>query len=202
MDSCLTFTNTFGYHSPVSSKKGLIGCESPKARGAEPHPARFAAFLFLAPFGGPNGRAQALPVTLRVPRSLTPVRAAAQCESWSAVVHLAQLEINMTHLSPGAPAPDIERLRSAITDIDAFSQGALSEIASIAKLALLWLEQPASYQDTEVIAHALSAILGKAKDYENLINCEAENVGCNWCDPATARRYAAHHIARKSEVQS
>jgi hypothetical protein len=87
------------YTAPVTSKKGVIGCESPKARGAEPHPARFAAFLFqVTSFGGPNGRAQALPVTLRVPRSLTPVRAAAQCESWSVVVHQAQLEINMTSI--------------------------------------------------------------------------------------------------------
>lgn len=67
------------------------------ARGAEPHPARFAAFLFLNRFGGSDGRAQALPVTLRVPRSPTPIRAAAQCRSWSAVVHQARLEINMTH---------------------------------------------------------------------------------------------------------
>jgi len=96
----LTPANSFGYtHAKSTAKKAVAGCESPKARGAEPHPARFAAFLFLATsFGGPNGRAQALPVTLRVPRSLTPVRAAAQCESWSAVVHLARLEINMAQI--------------------------------------------------------------------------------------------------------
>ena len=89
----------------VSAKKALIGCGSPKARGAKPHPARFAAFLFLARLGGPNGRAQALPVTLRVPRSSTPVRAAAQCGSWSAVVHLAQLEINtMARTAPTTPS--------------------------------------------------------------------------------------------------
>lgn len=88
------------YTAHVNTKKVLIGCGSPKARGAEPHPARFAAFLFLAPsFGGPNGEAQASPVTLRVPRSSTPVRAAAQCGSWSAVVHQAQLERPMVQTS-------------------------------------------------------------------------------------------------------
>jgi len=88
-----------GYTGTVTSKKGVIGCESPLARGAEPHPARFAAFSVLATsFGGPDGEAHASPVTLRVPRSLTPIRAAAQCESWSAVVHQAQLEINMAKL--------------------------------------------------------------------------------------------------------
>ena len=90
--------NTQRYTACVGRKK-LTGCESPKARGAKPHPARFAAFLFQARLGGSNGRAQVLPVTLRVPRSLTPVRAAAQCESWSAVVHQAQLDINMTATS-------------------------------------------------------------------------------------------------------
>ena len=90
--------NTQRYTAGLGPKK-LTGCESPKARGAKPHPARFAAFLFQARLGGSNGRAQVLPVTLRVPRSLTPVRAAAQCESWSAVVHQAQLEINMTATS-------------------------------------------------------------------------------------------------------
>lgn len=69
----------------VTSKE--VGCESPMARGAEPHTARVAAFLFLASkFGGLNGEAQASPVTLRVPRSLTPIQAASRCESWVAVV--------------------------------------------------------------------------------------------------------------------
>lgn len=93
----LAHRRAFEYH-PVASPSRGVGCRSPMARGVEPHPARNAAFLFLATsFGGPNGRAQALPVTLRVPRSPTPVRAAAQCRSWSAVVHQARLEINMTH---------------------------------------------------------------------------------------------------------
>lgn len=96
--ACMAHRNQGGYTLQVSSNKGLIGCESPEARGAKPHPARFAAFLFSAPFGGPDGRARALPVTLRVPRSLTPIRAAAQCESWSAVVHMAQLETNMAQI--------------------------------------------------------------------------------------------------------
>lgn len=98
----LTSSDSFGYTPAKSTaKKAVAGCGSPKARGAKPHPARFAAFLFQATsFGGPNGRAQALPVTLRVPRSSTPVRAAAQCGSWSAVVHLAQLETTMAQIIP------------------------------------------------------------------------------------------------------
>ena len=79
----------FGYIVNFSFE---IGCESPKARGAKPHPARFAAFLFPDRFGGQDGRASALSITLRVPRPLTPILAAAQCESCSAVVLKAQLE--------------------------------------------------------------------------------------------------------------
>lgn len=115
--SRFTAKRAFGYHSSKSTaKKAVAGCGSPKARGAEPHPARFAAFLFLASsFGGPNGEAQASPVTLRVPRSSTPVRAAAQCGSWSAVVHLARLEINMAQIieHPHAQSVRIIQTRKA-----------------------------------------------------------------------------------------
>lgn len=80
-------------YNSTALEKAAHGCGSPLARGAEPHPAWFAAFLFLSPFyGGSNGEAQASPVTLRVPRSSTPIRAAALCGSGSAVVHQAQLE--------------------------------------------------------------------------------------------------------------
>lgn len=100
----LTPQNLRAYNRAKSSPSREAGCESPKARGAEPQPARYAAFLFLNRLGGSNGEAQASPVTLRVPRSLTPVRAAAQCESWSAVVHQAQLEINLTINTSGVSA--------------------------------------------------------------------------------------------------
>lgn len=89
-------------YNSAALEKAALGCGSPMARGAEPHPARFAAFLFLSSFyGGSNGEAQASPVTLRVPRSSTPVRAAALCGSGSAVVHQAQLEhLPMAHIPP------------------------------------------------------------------------------------------------------
>ncbi|MBC7680751.1 MAG: HNH endonuclease [Ferruginibacter sp.] len=58
--------------------------------------ARYAAFSIPATsFGGSDGMAPAMSVTLRVPRPLTPIRAAAPCESGTAVVHQAQLELFM-----------------------------------------------------------------------------------------------------------
>lgn len=107
----LTPVNSFGYTSHKSTaKKAVAGCASPKARGQEPqHRTGMRLFCSRPSFGGPNGRALALPVTLRVPRSCTPVRAAAQCASWSAVVHLAQLETNMSNViaHPNAAACQI-----------------------------------------------------------------------------------------------
>lgn len=77
-------------------KTTAVGCESPLARGISRNTARYAAFSIPATsFGGSDGMAKAMPVTLRVPRSLTPIRAAAPCESGSAVVHQAQLEQSM-----------------------------------------------------------------------------------------------------------
>ena len=70
-----------------------VGCESPLARGVSRNTARDAAFSIQATsFGGSDGMAQAMPVTLRVPRSSTPIRAAAPRGSGTAVVHQAQPE--------------------------------------------------------------------------------------------------------------
>lgn len=78
---------------PAPHEKGEVGCGSPKERGKKPqHRTGLRLFYSCPSFGGPNGEAQASPVTLRVPRSSTPVRAAAQCGSWSAVVHQERLE--------------------------------------------------------------------------------------------------------------
>ena len=69
------------------------GCGSPTARGTKPHTEKFAAFSIPATsFGGSDGMAKAMPVTLRVPRSSTPIRAAAPRGSGTAVVHQAQPE--------------------------------------------------------------------------------------------------------------
>lgn len=82
-----------GYTTPVTSKKGVIGCESPKHGGTKPHPARFAALSLVAPvLAARMGGRKPCRLGLRRARSLTPVRAAALCESESAVVHQAQLE--------------------------------------------------------------------------------------------------------------
>lgn len=78
-----------------------VGCESPLARGISCNTARDAAFSIPATsYGGSDGMASAMPVTLRAPRPLTPIRAAAPCESGSAIVHKAQLEELFMTINP------------------------------------------------------------------------------------------------------
>lgn len=91
--------------------------------------------------------------------------------------------------------PTNDQLREAITEIDGMSQGAFSEIATIAKLALVSLETPAGCDDIDGIARVLMAIWGKALDAENYINCMAEGVACNYKDEAMLRRWAARREA-------
>ena len=94
--------------------------------------------------------------------------------------------------------PTTQQLRNAVTEIDTMAQGAFSEIAAIAKLALATLETPAAYIDPESMAILLNAIWGKAIDAENYINVEAEGVGCNYIDQAERRRSDARRKAREA----
>jgi hypothetical protein len=94
--------------------------------------------------------------------------------------------------SAPTPSNDLHRLQAAVTDMDALAQQGFSEILAIAKLALAAMETPDGYRQPETIAQALRAICGKAAAIENDINCQAEEVGCNYRNPNTSRRYAAH----------
>lgn len=96
---------------------------------------------------------------------------------------------------------DPRQLHAAITDIDCLSQGGFSEISAIAKLTLAALETPDGYHFSENVALALRAIWGKADDIENCINCRAEEVGCNYQDPARERRFAAHREASEERAE-
>ncbi|MBG6247002.1 MULTISPECIES: hypothetical protein [Symbiopectobacterium] len=87
--------------------------------------------------------------------------------------------------------PDVSKLQDTINYMDCLSQSGFSEISSIAKLAISWLETPEWYNHLEVVADALTAIYGKADDMQNVINSEAENVNCNFKDEAFVRRMTA-----------
>lgn len=96
--------------------------------------------------------------------------------------------------------PEVEKLRAAVNFMDCLSQGAFSEISSIAKLALAYMETPDGYRHPDNIAQALRAIWGNADDIQNCINSEAARVGCNYTDDAERRRWEAYRQAREAGV--
>jgi len=91
---------------------------------------------------------------------------------------------------------DLKRLHNAITDIDALSQHAFSEIAAVADLALHWMESPIDYRRLDVIANALSSISCRAQNTLESIGYEAESVGCGYEDPDKKRRLDAWETFR------
>ena len=93
----------------------------------------------------------------------------------------------------------IKELGNAITTMDCISSIGFSEIASIAKLALLTLETPEGYRHIDNIAYALKAIASKAEDISEIIGCNAEAVGLNYIDDAWLRRLDARHTFLKAE---
>lgn len=89
--------------------------------------------------------------------------------------------------------PQIDDLKEAVTLIDSYSQGGFSWIESISRLAIASLEQndPNRSVITDV-KEALSLIQYLATDHMNLINVEAENVGCNYISQKTKLAIQQH----------
>ena len=81
--------------------------------------------------------------------------------------------------------------------MDCLARGGLSEISSIAKLALARLETPEGHLHIDDIAHALSAIWGTANEIRDAINNTAEEVDCQYVDQAQRRRWDAQRAARE-----
>ena len=95
-----------------------------------------------------------------------------------------------------AHTPEVKRLRDAITGIDAISQGGFTDIATVAQMALLWLESPNKATHMDVVIQALKLIWCRAEDAEDDINRVAEDVGCNFranpVDSSKAHEGAKH----------
>lgn len=94
--------------------------------------------------------------------------------------------------------PTTKQLCNAITEMDSSAQNAFGQIRAIAELALASLEKPETYSTLEGIAKVLIAIGEKARSAEDYINATAEDVGCNYKDPATRRRSDARCQAREA----
>lgn len=101
---------------------------------------------------------------------------------------------------------NINSLAAAVTDIAIISYSALSEIAAIGKLILLWLETQEAYRDPEVISRALDNIVYTAQNTIETVGREAEAVGCDdYIDLNAKRRQRTaeeYRNAIKSEKQN
>ncbi len=82
-------------------------------------------------------------------------------------------------------------LREALGEVDLFAHAELTEIATIARLALAAMELPRTAQAHEMFAVAFQAIASKASSLNNDLNCIAERCGCNFVDEERAARSAA-----------
>ena len=74
----------------------------------------------------------------------------------------------------------VNQLQGTITDMDALAQGAFSEIAAIARLAIKSIDTGLSHErHTDDIKQALHAIWCKADTIKEYTGSEAEGVGCS-----------------------
>lgn len=89
------------------------------------------------------------------------------------------------------------KYRDSIQMMDGLSQEGFSQIAAIARLALISLETPEGQGSMFEIAHALEAIRATANNIQDSITHWAEEVGCQVEDAAALRRVKAFGIATK-----
>lgn len=85
-------------------------------------------------------------------------------------------------------AAEVAAYAETIRTMDGLSHGGFSHIAGMARVALLAFESEVKSYYIDDFAGVLDAIRGIAEEMENCINVEAERVGCNYVDPAHARR--------------
>lgn len=93
---------------------------------------------------------------------------------------------------------DLEAAHATLHDMDSMQQGATGEIAAIAQLALCAMENPRAWRQPELLAAAFMAIVNRATDLQNVLNCEAERHGCNFVNEAAQRRWDAFRAARST----
>lgn len=163
-----------------------VGCESPLARGMSRNTARHAAFSISATnFGGSDGMASAMSVTLRVPRPLTPIRAAAPCESGTAVVNQAQLE-QLMPTEEVAKKTRVRRQRTEAEKIKASEQNAARYAANREKIKKQVADYRAANQDkvkasqSKYLAANKEAIAKKHKAYAAKNSEKKKQAAAEW----------------------
>ncbi len=100
---------------------------------------------------------------------------------------------------PAPAAADLQEVRNALGDVAAAAEEGLDEIESIAALALFALESPGAYKSPQTLAGAFRSILSRAQMLADVINSDAERVGCHHVNLRVMRR---HEAQRASGVRS
>lgn len=90
---------------------------------------------------------------------------------------------------------------SALHAVDLLVQQGCAEMASIAQMALAWLETPQGCQQLEVVARALVSIRNNADALADYAGTEARAVGCGYDDPGELRRGEAAEAAAQAVAQ-
>ncbi|WP_322629949.1 hypothetical protein [Halothiobacillus sp.] len=120
---------------------------------------------------------------------------AVEKENPQVVQHSVEPSASQPDTDASTPDETIRLLKSAIIDIDALSQTAFSEIRTVVRLVLTCFESADSPLSVETIAVALQIIADKAEETEDRISYQAEDVGCNYVDERSRRRWANYRAA-------
>ncbi len=102
-----------------------------------------------------------------------------------------------------APPDDnrTQQLSSALNEVDLLVQQSCAEMASIAQMALAWLETPQGCRQLEVVARALMSIRNNADALADYAGTEARAVGCGYDDEGELRRGEAGEAAAQAVAQ-
>lgn len=92
-------------------------------------------------------------------------------------------------------ASSVPALRAALKNVDAVSAGGMVAIETMARLALHRLESPEAYRSMHWLSVLLEHIAHTAADTSNVINAQAEQLGCVHGDEAAWRRSDAERLA-------
>jgi len=90
-----------------------------------------------------------------------------------------------------ADRTELQKLQSAVLDMDCLANNSLQQISAVARLALAFMERPDAYRFPENIWNALENILAIATQTRDCIGSEAENVGFGYDDEGSDRRLKA-----------
>ena len=98
--------------------------------------------------------------------------------------------------APTSDSNRIERLESAVIEMDGYTQSGCTKIKAIARLTLDAMQTPDAWRNPDNFAHALKAIFDLADALEDCVNVAAEEVGCNFKDAEDRRRSESRQMAR------